>query len=532
MYSLMVCDDEQIMIESVRHIVETEFDNIRIIETARSGREAIEKTLTIKPDIILTDIRMPGINGLDAVKEIKKVHSDVKIVVVSVYEFFEYAKQAVELGVSEYLIKPVKKERLVETLQRILDQLDAERRKYRWELEAKERIEKMLTAVEHSFIYSLLFAQVNKDDIVRYKREFFDIYNETGFVFVMTFSKKCKGSNYGAQLGDSLDNEDIYNVFRNNLKYKCKCIIGPLMMDRVVVYIAQSIDDLYQQRVQSIAFLESILHHLEEKYNLECKVGIGRIHKDKDIMSSYQEALRALNCNESSGIVHIDDIAPDIYNEGYEIAELENKLTIGLENGDVQRCLTIISDIFRKYPNFFEQENIHYRIIEMMAAVRRVATENGIRDDIGPGYYMKKILSCRSGEEFEQICAEEIRHIACEINARKKSNIGKIVEKTNALINERFSQDLNLDDISKELHVSPQYLSRLFKNETGENFIERLTFVRIENAKKLMKEGKYSIKEVCYMSGYSDPNYFSKLFKKHEGISPTDYLKQIQGGLV
>jgi two-component system response regulator YesN len=531
-YSLMVCDDEQIMIESVRHIVEKEFDNIRIIETARSGREAIEKTLTMKPDIILTDIKMPGINGLDAIKEIKKVHSDVKIVIVSVYEFFEYAKQAVELGVSEYLIKPVKKERLVETLQRITGELDAERSKYKWELEAKERIEKMLSAVEHSFIYSLLFAQLQKDDIIRYKREFFDIKNETGFIFVMTFDKKGNRSNHEAQLGDGLDNQEIYNVFKNNLKYKFKCIIGPVMLDRVVVYVAQSIDDLYRQRVQSIACLEEILHLLEEKYDLECRVGIGRIHNDQDIMVSYQEALKALNCNETSGIVHIDDIAPNIYNAGYEIVELEHSLIIGLENGDAKRCLTILSDIFRKYPNFFEQENIHYRIIEMMAAVRRVATENGIKDNIGPGYYMKRILSCRSGIEFEQVCAEEIRHVACEISARKKSNIGRIVERTNALINERFSQDLNLDDISKELHISPQYLSRLYKNETGENFIERLTAVRIENAKRLMKENKYSIKEICYMSGYSDPNYFSKLFKKHEGISPTDYQRKIQGGLI
>ncbi len=528
----MVCDDEQIMIESVRHIVETEFSNVKIIETARSGREAIEKTLTIKPDIILTDIKMPGINGLDAIKEIKKVHSDVKIVIVSVYEFFEYAKQAVELGVSEYLIKPVKKERLVETLQRILDQLDAERRKYRWELEAKERIEKMLSAVEHSFIYSLLFAQMHKRDISRYKREFFDIDNETGFVFVLTFNKSGKGGCYEVELGESLDNHDIYTLFKNNLKYRCKCIVGPVLLDRVVVYVAQSIDDLYQQRVQSIACLEDIMHLLEERYRIEFKIGIGRIHNDHEIMMSYQEALRALNYSEGGGIVHIDDIAPNTYNAGYEIVTQENKLIIGLENGDVQRCMTILSDIFRKYPNFFEQENIHYRIIEMMTAVRRVATENGINDNIEPGHYIKRILSCRSGEEFEQICTEEIRKIACEINAKKKSNIGKIVEQTNTLINERFSQDLNLDDISKELHISPQYLSRLYKNETGENFIERLTSVRIENAKKLMKEGKYSIKEICYMSGYSDPNYFSKLFKKHEGISPTDYQKQIQGGLL
>ncbi|HEX2945246.1 MAG TPA: response regulator [Clostridia bacterium] len=527
MYSLMVCDDEQIMIESVRHIVENEFSNIRVIETARSGREAIEKTLTVKPDIILTDIKMPGINGLDAIKEIKKVHNDIKIVIVSVYEFFEYAKQAVELGVSEYLIKPVKKERLVDTLQRIIAQLDAERRKYSWELEAKERIEKMLSAVEHSFIYSLLFTQVRKTDIIKYKKEFFDIDNETGFIFVLMFGKKGGSGNYEAQLEDSLDNQEIYTLFKDNLKYRCKCIVGPVMLDRVVVYVAQSIEDLYRQRVQAITCIEDIMRLLEEKYDIEFKVGIGRIHNDQDIMISYQEALKALNCNEGGRIVHIDDIAPNVYNVGFETAAQEHKLIIALENGDVHKCLTILSDIFRKYPNFFEQENLHYRIIEMMAAVRQVATENGINDNVEPGYFIKQILSCKTREEFERICTEEIRNIAGAIGTRKKCNIGKIVEKTNMLINERFSQDLNLDDISKELYVSPQYLSRLYKNETGENFIERLTAVRIENAKKLMKESKYSIKEICFMSGYCDPNYFSKLFKKHEGISPTTYLKLI-----
>lgn len=527
MYNLMVCDDEQIMIESVRHIVEKEFSDIRIIETARSGREAIEKTLTTKPDIILTDIRMPGINGLDAIKEIKKVHNDVKIVIVSVYEFFEYAKQAVELGVSEYLIKPVKKERLVDTLQRVMAQLNDERRKYCWELEAKERMEKMLSAVEHSFIYSLLFNQMGKGDIQMYKSELFNMDTDTGFVFVLTINTSGKSSDYEAQLKASLDVQEMYTFFKDNLKYRWKCIVGPIMMDRVVVYVAQTIHDLYEQRVQSITVIDDIVHLMEERYKVEFKAGIGRIHKDQDIMISYQEALRALNCTDGGRCVHIDDIAPHVYDMGYDIEAQEMKLILGLENGDIQKCLTILSDIFRKYPHFFEQENIHYRIIEMMAAVRRVAAQHGIHSNMAPGYYMKRILCCKSGEEFEQICTEEIRHMACEISARKKSNIGKIVEKTNKLINERFSQELNLDDISKELHISPQYLSRLYKNETGENFIDRLTSVRIEHAKRLIKEGQHSIKEISFMSGYSDPNYFSKLFKKHVGISPTDYQKQI-----
>jgi two-component system response regulator YesN len=301
------------------------------------------------------------------------------------------------------------------------------------------------------------------------------------------------------------------------------------MFDKVVVYAAQSIEDLYQQRVQAITCMEDIMRLLGREYDIEFKVGIGRVHDDQDIMISYQEALKALNCCEVGMITHIDDIAPNIYNAGFEIVNEEHNLLTSLESGDVKRSLSVLSDIFRKYPNFFEQENLHYRIIEMMVAVRQVAMENGVNDNTEPGQYIKQILCCQSRKEFEHICAEEIMHIAGVVSNNKKCNIGKIVEKADKIISERFSQDLTLEDISKELYISPQYLSRLYKNETGENFIERLTSVRIENAKKLMKQNKHSIKEICYMSGYCDPNYFSKLFKKHEGISPSTYQKQILG---
>ena len=524
MYSLMVCDDEQIVIESVKHIVENELEDIKIIGTARSGREAIEKTRTIKPDIILTDIKMPGINGLDAVREIKKAHGDVKIVIVSVYEYFEYAKQAVELGVSEYLIKPVNKLKLVDTLKRLAAQLDIERQKYNQEIEAREKIEKMMSVVEHGFIYSLLLARTNID-ISNYKKEFFGIDNDTGFILILRFSKKGEGKK--TRLDDGYENQRFYELFKDTLKHNCKCIVGPLMFDRIVVYVAQSIEDLYRQRVQAIKCVEDIFQFAETKFDMEFKAGIGRIHKDNEIMVSYQEALKALQCSEGGRVVHIDDIAPNIYNAGFEIMAEENRLMVGLENGDSSKCLTALADIFEKYPNFYEQENLYYRLIEMMVAAHRLAMENGVSDESEPGQYIKQILGCKSKSEFENTCTEKIRQIAGAIGAKKKSSIGEIVEKANRIINERFNQELTLDDISKELYVSPQYLSRMYKNETGENFIERLTAVRIENAKKLMKEGEYSIKEICYMSGYCDPNYFSRLFKKHEGISPSAYQKQI-----
>jgi len=204
-------------------------------------------------------------------------------------------------------------------------------------------------------------------------------------------------------------------------------------------------------------------------------------------------------------------------------------LISAIEKGDSQLCINILSDIFNKYSNFFEQEGLRSRLIEMMIVAHRVAIENGIDNDkyIEYSKYISQILACSSKEEFEQICMERIRYIACKISSGRERTIGIIVDKANKIINERFHQELALDDISKELYISPQYFSRLYKQEMGINFIEQLTLIRMKNAKKLMEQGNYSIKEICYLSGYSDPNYFSRLFKKFEGVSPSAYQKQV-----
>ena len=519
MYRLMVFDDEQIVIESVKHIVSNEIKNIQVTQTARSGREAIEKARNERPDIILTDIRMPGINGLEAVKEIKKIHNNIKFVIVSVYEYFEYAKQAVELGVIDYLTKPVNKARLVDTLERITRQLDEEKQKYDQELETKEKIDRMVSIAEHSFIYSLLLSQqVNFNEY----KALFDIRSDTGYIFILTFQ------GHRERLGDNGQTQKIYTLFKDSLKYKYQCIVGPVMLDRVVGYIAQSVEDHYQQRVQTIAYLEEVALRIEQEFDIELKVGIGKVHDHQNIMVSYQEALKALNYQDGK-IIHIDDIAPNISDAGLEIFAEERKLVACIEKGDAQLCVNVLEDIFNRYEDFFEKENLRSRLIEFMIVAHRVAFENGIENDeyIEYGEYIKQLLGCGTGEQFKQMCMERLRYIASKINKIKGKTIGIIVDKANRIIGERFSQELTLDGISKELYISPQYFSRLYKQEMGINFIEQLTLVRMQNAKKLMEQGEYSIKEICYMSGYSDPNYFSRLFKKFEGVSPSAYHKQL-----
>ena len=524
MYKLMVVDDEQITIESVKYIVEKEIEKIKIISTATSGRMAIEQAHLERPDIVMMDIRMPGINGLEAVREIKKIHNNVKFVIVSAFEYFEFAQQAVELGVTEYLTKPVNKSLIIDTLNKITLELDKEKLRFDLEIKNQEKMKKMLEVVEHSCIYSLLLSQGRRVNINKYK-EIFDISGEKGYIFILQVKTESYGED-NVGLNDSVEMYKFYGYFRDCLKRKNKCIIGPMMLDRVVVYMPQDVRDEYQQRVIAIGYLENILKMLSEKHSGQYKIGIGSVKEDDNILISYQEAIKALNYSSSENkAVHIEDVAMQSSNTNFDIFADEQKLIDLIEKGDEQASTSLLNDIFNRYPGFYTRENIRNRLVELMVVAHRIAIENGIKNDSYLEYsnYINQILSCDSSDNFRSMCLGKIRYIANKVQMTKKKKISSIVDKANKIIDERFKSELTLDDISKELCISPQYFSRLYKDEMGINFIEQLTKRRIDNAKRLIEEGEYSIKEICYMSGYSDPNYFSRLFKKHEGISPSMY---------
>lgn len=526
MYKLMVVDDERIAIESVEFIVKKEISNVKVVSTAASGRIAIEKAREQRPDIVLMDIQMPGINGLEAVREIKKIHNNVKFVIVSAFEYFEFAQKAVELGVTEYLTKPLNKNVLIETLLKLTKELDTEKDKFDEEMRTREKLRKMQIVVEHSCIYSLLLAQNQKSKIKRYK-EIFEIKQSLGYIYILKINR---GDAEDASIDDSVINQKFYSYFKDMIKRKTTCIVGPVMLDRVVVYTALDKGDKYQQRVEIIDYLEHVIRRLAEKFANAYKIGIGSIKEDEDIYVSYLEANRALNYNPDENVTHIEDVACLQKNTNMDIYTDEKSLIEFVEKGDTKSSLSLLMEIFNRYPEFYQNENIRNRLVEFMVVAHRKAIENGVENDSYLEYsnYINQILECDTSAKFKDMCLRKIRYICDKINKMKKTKISSIVDKANRIINERYNKELTLDDISKELCISPQYFSRLYKDEMGVNFIEQLTKKRIESAKKLIDKGEHSIKEICYLSGYSDPNYFSRLFKKHTGLSPSAYQKKVQ----
>ena len=529
LFKLLIVDDEKIVIDAVTFIINKEFKEVIEAQSAKSGREAIEKCQNFNPDIVLMDIRMPGINGIEAINEIKKTQLNIIFIIVSAYEQFEYAKEAIGLGVNDYILKPIIKKNLVSTLENVIKKLIKDKEKRREELQNIENYQNLIPFIEHGFIYSILLGDSYGSKVVRYK-ELLELSEDGGYIMVLEFKTKGNLTDFNEML--ELEGEqEHYKLIRDAFKCKCKCLIGPLMMNRIVVFIPSNINEEYTGRIKSYEIASYVVSRLKAFSNeLQLNIGIGSYKSVKNISSSYEEALRALNYYKDKGIVHIKDITVEVEDITEYPKDQENRLIEMIINVDEKGAFDAFNKIYiwvlKNYKDSHKEGK--WKLMELMMMIDRIAFNFGIKDE-NKNY----LLSMNSIEEYlalENWCRQRIIHVIKSINELQKKKINKVIINAKLFIQKNFSNEVTLEEVSKFVCVSPHYFSRLFKEETSENFIEYLTKIRINKAKELMKTSNLSIKEICFKVGFADPNYFSHIFKKTEKLTPSEYIKNCNKG--
>jgi two-component system response regulator YesN len=524
MLKIMVVDDESIVIESIKYIIDRNFQDVVVSGMARSGREAIEKAETIKPDVIFMDIKMPGINGIDAIKEIRTVLPNVQIIILSACEQFEYAKEAVNLGVSEYILKPVNRSKMIEIIRQLTINHEETKAKRKRELDLKEKYEKVLPILEHGLIYAILLNEDYNEQIKNYKRVL-EIKEEIGFVMTFEFGE---GRETGNVIGPSVLSQSFYPKLRDIIKSELNCVVGPAMLNRIIVYVPifMSGDD-YQVRLESVKTAESILDKLSQKIGTSIRVGIGSTKtENENLFASFSESLRAIKYADEKEIIHIDDIPEEQINN---INSIEKRMKMLLErasSGDARESVAIFIQIYDDlYQNMKNStEIIKGRLLELIVMLHRLANDYQIEESeiLKSDNYLREYLTINDKLMIKSWCISRIEEITGFIKDAKTNRCHYLATVAKDYIDSHYNEELSLEDVSIEVNLSPQYFSRFFKQETGENFIDYLTQIRINKAIDLLKDKNHSVKEVCYMIGYNDPNYFSRIFKKITGHSPSD----------
>jgi len=301
------------------------------------------------------------------------------------------------------------------------------------------------------------------------------------------------------------------------------------MLNRIIVYVPVSAaEDDYQVRLETVRTTESILDKLTQKIKTGVRVGIGSTKSDNEnLLISFSESLRALKYANDREIIHIDDIPEEQQIPDTDCVEKRMKMLLeSASSGDTKESIAIFMQI---YDELCENSNnsteiIKGRLLELIVMLHRLANDYQIEGNeiFQNNDYLREYLSINDKQIIKSWCIRRIEAITGGIKNAKTSRCHYLAAAAKEYIDKHFNEEISLEDVSRAVNLSPQYFSRFFKQETGENFIDYLTQVRINKAIELLKDKNHTIKEVCFMIGYNDPNYFSRIFKKVTGYSPSE----------
>lgn len=530
MFKILVADDEGIVIDSMRFIIEKEFGGECELHTAKTGRGAIEEAEAFRPDIAIMDIQMPGINGIDAMKEMRENNANLVFIVMSAYDKFDYAQQAIKLGVQEYITKPMDRKKVVAAIRRAMEQVRRDKEKRSNELMVREKLETVIPILENGLIYNILLKDPYPQDIENYKT-LLEIDSDYAYMMALVSGDEQEGAHMTNAVGTGVTLQKRYQEIRDIIKeYFPESAVGGVMANRIAIFVPYKERILeYNERIELIEKCRRLVRRLRTAFNIRFRMGMGNVTMLTDMSLSYSDALKALNLSTSS-VAHADDLQLGCDYDADYPSEVERMLFDAVDKGDVDSSLSVAGTFFDWMVAHDESDmtNTRLKSLEFVLRAEKTAYESG-----GMTYhfdsrrdYLPAVLNAQDASALREWFIFKISEAARNVMTKQDEKSNNDIKTAKDYIEKNFDKNISLDDVSRVVNISPYYFSKLFKEETGENFIDYLTNLRIGRAKELLKKGELSMKEICNEIGYADPNYFSRTFKKNVGVSPTEFKEK------
>lgn len=373
MYRVMLVDDEGLELNALRRIVEKAFGEECVLETARSGRTAIELYETFRPDITFMDIQMPGINGIDAMREIRQRYHGARFIVLTAFDNFDYAKEAIDLGVYSYLTKPIRRDMVVQTLRSLMGEIDTERQRQSSQLMLRERLETAIPMLEAGFIYSILLRQ-DRDSVMENYLKMLDIRQESGYFLVIEF-----------RVGDTPeDNVTLLNEggrMRSLIRELFPSSITQLVGRRslTAVFCGTPIDE-YDSRLRSIEQVSELNKRMEGLTRFPFLCGVGSVLPLSKLADSYDQAVEALR-QPIGKITHFNDLPlARQWESGYP-HEVENQIYAFAQQGSVTKAVQSAGQFFdwMEACHSADLNDIRLKTLECVMRVEQIAFQQGGR---------------------------------------------------------------------------------------------------------------------------------------------------------
>ncbi|MCX7714734.1 MAG: response regulator [Clostridia bacterium] len=490
MFRVLVAEDEPPIMRAIVGAIEQGNPNFHIVATAINGKKAIEELEKNHIDVVFTDIRMPVMDGLSLAKHIRENYPYVLTVIISGYQDFEYARQAIEFKAYDYLLKPISKDKLSVVLAHIEEELSRKKHEMKRNMLSNAIIDKKEVFADSECIVILICAGAML------------MYGNDTLVPALAFWDKVSIDDI---LSSIVEGEEGYIVFHGNF-----------VSERIVV-----IEPASRQRMNEIA--QSIFEKISKigiTVTIACRGGIKLSEAGENFAKLRECALRNVILTKSQ-ILYYDDIKEKDTVCDYSIEQLEAAAK-AISTGNMKKVKDFLISVFCSMEkNNATQEDV-MNFLDML--VNQYYLQNPSADK-KIGIIKREIRGAVANFLDYESLAEDISSIISAIKTENKNGKQpKLIEEIEVYLIKNYNKSITNTVLSKEFGFVPSYISRLFRQYKGVSPSEYLIRYRIEKAKQLMKENPdLLVKEIADMVGFKEAYYFSKTFKKETGVWPSDY---------
>jgi two-component system, response regulator YesN len=534
MYKLMVIDDEQIIREGIIHSLVNCKIGFEVVGEAANGKQALEMIPEMMPDIIITDICMPLLNGIEFIEIAKSINPDIKVVIISGYDDFEYAQKALRLGVYDYLLKPVQAEKLISILVQVKEELDKHNSFLHDMDELKKQIIVSLPVIRDRFFHELISGRIKAGELEQ-RLNYLDLQISGRLCAIALIKIKNRQSINKEFAGDEgLLQCYIIQITENIFPEFIKPYIFFTSDDKMVVLLTTLDKNRQRVFISLNQILKRIILSIERGLNIDAYAAMGRLYDDALMLyKSYSEAEEAIQFSflkDKGSVVNYEDINTPQEIQYNRPLELEKQLLTQIKLSEEQAALQTIEMILEYYRGLkdVEPSRIKLLVFEITILLLRTIEETGgmikniMKDEKLTPY--ECVYQCETFLDLQQFLYQFVMNCIHEIEKVRAGKGYTIVEKAKEIVAAALdNSEFSMDDVAARLFISPNYLRSLFKQQLGESFVEYLTRIRMEKAQKLLDDATLKIHNIAEKVGYLDQHYFSMCFKKYFGLTPTDY---------
>lgn len=519
MYSVFIVDDEIIVREGLRNKLDWEANGFTFAGEAEDGEIALSMIQDIKPDILITDIRMPFMDGLELSKCAKKIQPWLRIIILSGHDEFDYAKRAISIGVEDYILKPFTLEEVTASLEKVARSLDMARSNLLDLPRAKEKLESVASLARASLLADVVYGTEKAET-------FSTLALEHGVLFDSAFYA-CTISELHSE-GENKDALLTAQTAALTLEtHEANCMVFMLSSASFAAIIKGSKHESAEER--SFAFANMVQHELSAN-GVTVVTAIGTVVPNKEeLPESFSAARGILKESRFTGtnrILSQGDLKHG--SDGSIVLQENDPLVDRLQYADESE----IDQIVCEYINLLGENRAHFSVIASYLLVDVIMAVSKVIECAGGDVkeVMPEILShsfVDRAVESEDVFIREVRVVLKKLiayrNEHMQGSADVILCAKRYIEQNAASPDICLKSVAEAVALSPNHFSTVFRQDCGVTFIEYLTHVRIDRAKKLLATTDKKSADIAYEVGFNDPHYFSFIFKKTEGVSPREY---------